>query len=550
MPEQAAFRLRNRNPDVLTCIANLSNDEVFTPPEFANQMLNLVGAVWADTHDGANVWSQSSLRFLDPFTKSGIFLREIASRLIEGLATEIPDLEERVDHIVTKQVYGIGLTQLTSLIARRSVYCSKSANGKHSIAQSFTNPDGNIWFEPMQHTWVSATDFVATVDATGNRARKGTNGRCKYCGASQKSLDRGEGFETHAYAFIHADNIKSRVAELFGGEMQFDVIIGNPPYQLDDGGHNNSATPIYQLFVEQAIALNPRYLCMVTPSRWFAGGRGLDKFRERMLSDGRISHLTDYPKLYDGFPGVKIRGGISYFLWDRDHSGPATIQTMWDGQPIGDSVTRPLNQFDVFVRWNEAVPILEKVLAKHEAVLSARVSSQKPFGLRTFFHGAPTPAGLADPIKLYGSQQVSWIERAAVPQNSDWIDKWKVLVTSIQGTSAAVERIFLGKPIVSGPGEACTETYLVAGLFDDEQQAERYAVYLRTRFVRFLVSLRKSTQHAARGVYAFVPDVPLNRGWTDVQLYERYKLTASEIAFIESQVAEHTDAVADEVVSE
>lgn len=550
MAEKVTLSLRHRNPDVLTCIANLSNDEVFTPPDFANQMLDLVANAWAEAHSGKSIWSDSSLRFLDPFTKSGVFLREITSRLAEGLKGEIPDLRERVDHVLTQQVFGIGITRLTSLMARRTLYCSKWANGKHSIARSFPTEDGNLWFEPMEHTWVGATDFVETEDADGNSVTKGKNGRCKYCGGTQRALDRGEGFETHAYAFIHTDNINARIAELFGGDMQFDVIIGNPPYQLDDGGHNNSATPIYQLFVEQAIALDPRYLCMVTPSRWFAGGRGLDKFRERMLNDGRIRNITDYPKLYDGFPGVKIRGGISYFLWDRDHDGPATIQTMWDGEPLGAAVTRRLDQFDVLVRRNEAVSILEKVLSKSELVLSARVSSQKPFGLRTFFHGAPTPAGLSNPVKLYGSQRVSWIERTAILQNDEWVDKWKVLVSGIQGTSAAVERIFLGKPIVSGPAEACTESYIVAGLFDHETEAKRYAVYLRTRFVRFLVSLRKSTQHAARGVYAFVPDVPLDRDWTDALLYKRYKLTIDEVAFIEAQVAEHNDATPDEGIDE
>lgn len=550
MTEQASFSLRNRNPDVLTCIANLSNDEVFTPPEFANQMLDLLAEAWAGANDGANIWADKSLTFLDPFTKSGVFLREITSRLSEGLKDKIPDLQERVDHILTKQVFGIGITQLTSLMARRSLYCSKWANRKHSIAKSFTTEEGNIWFESLEHTWVGATEFVETADENAKPVKKGTNGRCKYCGASQKALDRGGGLETHAYALIHTDNIKARIAELFGDDMQFDVIIGNPPYQLDDGGHNNSATPIYQLFVEQSIALDPRYIVMVTPSRWFAGGRGLDKYRERMLNDGHISHITDYPKLYDAFPGVKIRGGISYFLWDRDHNGPATIQTMWDSKPVGQPVSRRLDQFDVLVRRNEAVPILEKVLAKSEPLLSARVSSQKPFGLRTFFHGATTPAGLTDPIKLYGSQRVSWIERSGVVQNAAWVEKWKVLVSRVQGTSAAVERIFLGKPIVSGPGEACTETYLVTGLFDTEAQATRYATYLRTRFVRFLVSLRKSTQDAARGVYTFVPDLPMDRNWTDAKLYERYQLTADEIAFIESQVAEHVDFVPDEFAGE
>lgn len=526
MNERTRFVLGNRNPDVLTCIANLSSDEVFTPPDFANQMLDLLGDAWASVHGGADIWADSTVRFLDPFTKSGVFLREITARLVGGLQESIPNLEDRVDHILTRQVYGIGITRLTALMSRRSIYCSKWANGKHSIARSFDEPDGNVWFESLEHTWVG--------------------GRCTYCGASQQVLDRPGDFETHAYAFIHADDINARIAELFGEDMQFDVIIGNPPYQLDDGGYGNSATPIYQLFVENAFALEPRYVVMVTPSRWFAGGRGLDKFRERMLSDQRLRSIVDYPKLYDGFPGVKIRGGISYFLWDRDHEGPCTIQTMWDGEPVGEPISRYLDQFDVLIRWNQAVPIVEKVVARAEPTLLARVSSQKPFGLRTFFHGAPSAQGMKDPVKIYGSQKVSWVERSDVPQNPEWIDTWKVLVSRVQGTSAAVERIFLGKPIVSGPGEACTETYLVAGMFDTEEEARSYATYLRTRFVRFLVSLRKSTQDAAKGVYGFVPDLPLDQTWTDAKLYERYGLTPSEIEFIESQVAEHVDAVTGE----
>lgn len=538
---RAGVALRGRNPDVLSCIANLSNDEVFTPPEFANKMLDILAEAWAAANDGANIWSDPNVRYLDPFTKSGVFLREITSRLNEGLRSEIPDLELRVDHILTKQVYGIGITYLTSLLARRSVYCSKSANGEHSIAKSFTTKDGNIWFESMEHTWVGATEFVETADADGNPITKGKNGRCKYCGASQATLDRGKGLETHAYAFIHADNIKARVAELFGDDMQFDVIIGNPPYQLDDGGYGTSAAPIYNKFVETALDLDPRYAVFVTPSRWFAGGKGLDKYRERLLSDRRMRNLVDYPKLYDAFPGVKIRGGISYFLWDRDYDGPCTIQTMWEGSPVGEPVARYLDAYDVLVRRNEAVSILEKVRAKKEVTLDRRVSSRKPFGFPTNFHGKPSEKGLNEPVKLFGSQRVSWIERPSVAQNIAWVDKWKVLVTRVQGTSAAVERIFLGKPIVSGPNEACTETYLVAGLFDTEEEAKRYTRYLRTRFVRFLVSLRKTTQDAARGVYGFVPDLPLDRDWTDAMLYKRYKLTADEIAFIESQVDEHTD---------
>ena len=527
MSRQASFALRGRNPDVLTCIANLSNDEVFTPPEFANRMLDTLAVAWAADRNGANLWADKTVRFLDPCTKSGVFLREITSRLTKGLAAEIPDLEERVDHILTKQVFGIGITYLTSLLARRSVYCSKQANGAHSIANSFKSDAGNIWFERIEHTW--------------------EDGRCAYCGAGRKTLDRGEGLETHAYAFIHTDDITTRIAGLFGGDMQFDVIIGNPPYQLDDGGYGTSAAPIYQLFVERALDLDPRYAVFVTPSRWMAGGKGLDKYRQRMLSDKRMRRIVDYPKLYEGFPGVKIRGGISYFLWDRDYSGPCEVQTIWDGKPTGPAVARYLDAYDILVRRNEAVPIIDKIRAKGEPTLEARVSSQKPFGLRTFFHGKPDSKRFKNPVKLFGSQKVSWVERSQIPTNKSWIDKWKVLMTRVQGTSAAVETKFLSKPIIGEPGTACTESYIVAGLFDTEAEAENYASYLRTRFARFLVSLRKSTQDAPKHVYAFIPDLPLGQEWTDAKLYKRYRLTDAEIAFIESQVAEHDKELFEEV---
>lgn len=539
---QASFTLRGHNPDVLTCIANLSNDEVFTPPEMANAMLDLLTAAWADTHEGADIWANPNVSFLDPFTKSGVFLREITRRLTDGLALAIPDLTERVDHILTRQVYGIGITQLTALLARRSVYCSKYANGPHSIAQSFTTEDGNIWFERTEHTWAGGTREMHSNPRTGAKTVAYTRRKCRYCSANEDDYGRSSELETHAYAFIHTDDIKARIAELFGENMHFDVIIGNPPYQLSDGGHGSSAAPIYQMFVEKALSLDPRFAVFVTPSRWFAGGKGLDEYRKKMLSDHRMRNIVDYPKLYEAFPGVKIRGGVSYFLWDRDHNGPCTMQTMWDGEPVGEPVDRYLDAYDVLVRRNEAVPILEKVRSKQEATLDARVSSGKPFGLRTFFHGKSTKRSLNEAVKLFGSRKITWIDRSELLANDAWVDDWKVLMTAVQGTSAAVETKFLSKPILAGPGTACTETYLVAGRFATEQEANRYAMYLRTRFVRFLVSLRKSTQHATRDVYAFVPDVPLDRDWTDALLYERYGLADDEIAFIESQVAAHNDS--------
>jgi site-specific DNA-methyltransferase (adenine-specific) len=370
---QAAFALRGRNPDVLTCIANLSNDEVFTPPEFANRILDTLASAWAAGHGGANLWANKTVTFLDPCTKSGVFLREITSRLTKGLVDEIPELQARVDHILTRQVFGIGITHLTSLLARRSVYCPKHANGPHSIAKSFTCDDGNIWFERIEHTWA--------------------NGKCTFCGASQSALDRGEGLETHAYAFIHTDDIKTRIAELFGDDMQFDVIIGNPPYQLNDGGYGTSAAPIYQLFVEQAKRLEPRYLSLVIPSRWFAGGKGLDEFREAMLADDRVRSIDDYLSAADVFPGVGLKGGVCYFLWDRDHPGLCNVSTHFKDWPVSKA-TRPLMEkgADVFIRFNEGLSILKKVVAVETGQadslalpdhkrFDALVSSRKPFAL-------------------------------------------------------------------------------------------------------------------------------------------------------------------------
>ncbi|MDH4444229.1 MAG: Eco57I restriction-modification methylase domain-containing protein, partial [Akkermansiaceae bacterium] len=309
--EQASFTLRGRNPDVLTCIANLSNDEVFTPPELANRMLDTLTEAWAANHGGANLWADKTVTFLDPCTKSGVFLREITRRLTEGLVKEIPNLQKRVDHILTKQVFGIGITRITSLLARRSVYCSKRAMGEHSIAKSFKSDEGNIWFERMEHTWGET--------------------KCQFCGAPRAILDRDAGQENYAYAFIHTNNIKTRLTEIFGKPMQFDVIIGNPPYQMKGGAGGSSDSSIYHLFVEQAKKLEPKFLSMVVPARWLAGGRGLDEFRKDMLTSGHLRNLTDFPDSSEAFPGVQIKGGICFFLWDHAHIGPCSVTRITGG---------------------------------------------------------------------------------------------------------------------------------------------------------------------------------------------------------------------------
>ena len=521
MNDQASFALRGRNPDVLTCIANLSNDEVFTPPGLANRMLDTLAEAWAANNGGADLWANSAVRFLDPCAKSGVFLREIASRLTKGLAAQIPDLQDRVDHILTKQVFGIGTTYLTSLLARRSLYCSKYANGPHSIAKTFASDAGNIWFMRTEHAWV--------------------DGKCTYCGANAKDYNRGGGLETHAYTFIHSDDIKTRLAELFGGNMQFDVIIGNPPYQLGSSGGDSQgsfAMPIYQKFVQTAKRLDPRYVVMVTPSRWFAGGRGLDEYRSEMLSDAHLRELIDFPDATDAFPGMDISGGVSYFLWDRSHDGPCNVRTLSAG--VSSSVVaRQLNAYNVFVRYNMGVSILEKVWPSGVDVdksLAVKVSPTQPFGLRTSYRGAPTAKGLRKAVVLRSSEGESWIARADIPRNKEWIDQWKVILGLAYGERGAFPYWITSSPEILGPGTACTETYLVIDRFDSEAKAKVFASYLRTRFTRFLISLQKYTQHLYSDRFSFVPDLPMNQTWTDEKLYKKFGLTLTETTFINGMV--------------
>jgi len=516
--EQAAFALRGRNPDVLTCIANLSNDEVFTPPEFANRMLDTLAEAWAADHDGANLWADKNVRFLDPCTKSGVFLREITSRLTKGLAEAIPDLQDRVNHILTKQVFGIGITYLTSLLARRSLYCSKHATGEHSIAKSFTDDAGNIWFERLEHIWAGT--------------------KCAYCGAPRTIFDREEGLETHAYAFIHTDDIKTRIVELFGGDMQFDVIIGNPPYQMTGGAGGSSDSSIYHLFVQQALKLEPRYASMVTPSRWMAGGRGLDDFRAQMLNSGHVRSLTDFPDSGDAFPGVQIKGGICYFLWDNAYNGTCDVTRIAGGVEHIQR-NRLLGEFDVFVRDERALEILRKVLSKKEPSVLDLVSGDTPFGIATNFEDWSEKSGagrIALNLISRGKRTVGFIKRGHIRKNIEALDVWKVLVPEAYGAGETFPHQILGREIVAAPPSACTQSYLVVSPFRSERAAKSFASYYRTRLFRFLVSPRKITQHALRSTYSWVPQQSWDRAWTDELLYEKYGITKNEVAFINSMI--------------
>ena len=491
------------NPDVLECLANLSNDEVFTPPKIANKMIDLLPQ---------ELFSDPNTKFLDPACKSGIFLREIAKRLIRGLENEIPNLQERLDHIYHNQLYGIGITELTSLLSRRSLYYTKYPQSMFSISQ-FDNPEGNILFHAMKHTWDGK--------------------KCEFCGAPKKIFDRKEGLESYAYEFIHT----YKPEEIFN--MKFDVIISNPPYQLTDGGASASATPIYHLFIQHAKKLNPKYIVMITPSRWFTGGKGLDGFRKEMVEDSRMKEIIDFPSSNSVFPGVEVKGGVNYFLWDRNYKGDCKITTIRDNKSPSIE-KRPLKYkgYEVFIRYNESISILDKItkIEGNYIGFNSLVSSRKPFGLATNFKDFAENQSTKNNIKVYANKAVGFTSIDNVLRNEKWIEKYKVFISMAYGAGEDFPHQIINKPIYGEPQSISTETYLLIGPFETEEQTINVLSYMKTRFFRFLVMLLKSTQYATSKVYKLVPIQDFSKTWTDEELYRKYNLNQEEIDFIESMI--------------
>ena len=502
------------NPDVLSCIANLSNDEVFTPPELANKIIDMLPQ---------ELFENPDTTFLDTCCKSGVFLREIAKRLIKGLEQQIPDLEKRIEHIFSKQLFGIAITELTSLLSRRSVYCSKFPNSEFSAYQfPEDKPQGNIIYQRIKHTW--------------------QNGKCIFCGASQSEYDRGADLETHAYQFIHNLDVK----KVFN--MKFDVIIGNPPYQMSfgiDGGNSSNAKSIYNLFIDSAIKLNPKYVCMITPSRWMTKtAQGItESWVDNLLSSNHFRIIHDFENVTDCFPGIKLTGGVNYFLWDKEYNGKCEYNLHNINNKVS-SIEKYLDedgQSDIVIREPNIISILNKIKLFGEQSFSTLVSTRNAFkteNLDSIISLEKTERRIF--MRENNERVFKYIKNDyLVSKNFELSKKYKLFISKADGAAGQIgnpipARI-LGKVEFGYPNDICSETFLCIGPFETENELENVKSYIYTKFFRCIVGIRKN-KNMTSDTYQFVPIQDFSKPWTDEELYKKYNLTQEEIDFIESMI--------------
>ena len=515
-----SFLQELHKPDILDCISHLSSDEVFTPPRVVNEMLDTLPQ---------ELFKSPNTKFLDPCSKSGVFLREIAKRLIEGLADKIPDLEKRLDHIFKNQLFGLAITELTALLSRRSVYCSKDASGEYSVVH-FDNPEGNIEYKKTYHLWLKD--------------------KCMMCGASKSEYDRGEELETHAYSFIHTDEQRNSALFKRLKEMKFDVIIGNPPYQISDGGGTgDSARPIYQLFIQQAKKLNPHYICMIVPSRWMKGGKGLISFRQEMMEDLRIKTLYDFEDAKICFPGVHIDGGVCYFLWDAIYSGPVEYHYVTvDGTKNISNRYLKHKCSDTVIRDFRQISIIEKAQNLNEERFSSIVSFRNPYGFFADLFNNPenypdikiSEEYINNAYKIYGvkgkkggaKRVIGYIDKSLLKKHLDIADRYKLFFSKAYMTTSTVPP----EIIVGLPKTICTETFLNIGNFSNENLTLNCLSYIKSKFFRALLFFNRHSLNISKESFDLIPLQNFNEEWTDEKLYKKYGLTQEEIDFIESMI--------------
>ena len=545
------------NFDILETITNVGNDEVFTPRKTCDMILDSLPE---------EVWHNPDYKWLNPATKNGIFEREIAIRLDNGLKDIIPDMEQRRKHILQNMIYAIGQTRFTANVARRTVYYCSQANRKcdgikandghyvngYAIGNGtwFDDEEGNIKTPNTNHTFLG----------------KKEKAKCKYCGISEtSSYNDANQRERYAYEFIHFDGdelLEHLQNRFFGGnrKMKFDIIIGNPPYQLSDGGAQASARPIYQLFVQQAISLKPKYISMIMPSRWMVGGKGLDEFRASFISDKHIKVLNDFMDSKVCFPSNDIKGGVCFFLWNKDYNEKCSVITHSSNGDRKSNRFLKENGCDIYIRDEILISIMNKVKALRERTFDSMVSASKPYGFRAETMLSPKKFGLPEfsDKKIPGGYEIFGLGEKMkrtwkylpinypIPKKSPCLDKYKVFIAEAYGCGAIGE--VPSTPVLSTPGQLCTETFLEIGPFETEIEAANAIQYIKTKFFRTLVGIQKQTQHTTQKVYRFVPiqnfteksDIKWNVSVAliDKQLFKKYRLLQEEIEFIEKNIQE------------
>ena len=536
--------------DILTLFEALNSHEVFTPPRVARTLLALIPET---------VWSDPSAKLLDPATKTGVFLREAFFRFFNGLegvgqytdeqgqSYDLNDRQERVNHILKNMLYGIATSELTGYVARRTLYGVMRANTDKQISalEAFEQSSNfHKWTEQEKYNFVGRNKFNEYYDHnlfnTPEYEGFEAEGNIFYPADEVQKIVMEEDdytIEDTYYPFIDSRTKHSKILDIRGGTMHFNVVIANPPYQQSDGGAAASAKPIYQDFMQAAFDMKPDLVVMVTPSRWFSGGKGLDQFRESALKDKRFVEIHDFPQSNKLFPSVEIKGGVNYFLWSAKHNGDCTVHRYDNNAELLSVVRRPLllDGMDFFIRDNLAAQIVTKIAAKITKTFDHRVSARKPFGIPTEFRGSPKQTG-THTIKLYQNRGIAYAAPADIKKNQNWLPKYKVIAPYAFGNGDYKTNIV--KPFVIEPGTACTETYLVFGLFDSEEAANKLIGYMKTKFFHFLLSTIKNTQHGTKKVYQLIPDLSIDRVWTDEQLYAKYDLTQDEIDYIESVIPE------------
>lgn len=521
-----------RDYDILNMLNSISNFEIFTPFEVAQNMVNLLPE---------DVFKDPSYKFLDPCVKSGIFLREIIYKLNDnlplikytdpysGITYDLSDKKERISHILRNMIYGIAISELTAYVSRRTLYGVMDANVDKEL--EFLNSKLLSKKQDINSDDLHFNDYYDyKIFNTKDRNGYEKEGNIFYPN-DETNIDNED---TH-YPFINETEHKF-INLIKEGKVKFNIIIGNPPYQQNDGGNESSAKPIYQHFINNGLNLKPKHICMIIPSRWMLGGKGLDKFRKQMFLDKKIKKIVDFFNEKDCFPGVTVEGGVCYFIRSEDNSdGICEFTNIINGESI--TIKRKLWNETIFLRDNNSFNIIKKI--NFENNLSNIVMSRNTFGFLTNFKDF-NKIYINDYIKIFLKENKKtiegYIDKNKIEKNKDLIYKYKVVTGKAYGGAGKVPNNVFSKPFILKPNEICSESFLVLGIYNSEEEAIKYVNLLKTKFVRFLVFLLRISNTVKKDNFKLVPFLETSIDWNDEKLYSYFNLSKEEIEYIEKTI--------------